>query len=1234
MARPERRRKNGSNNNNSNAFLPTTRQQQQQRSEEDDAVGMHHVPLNDSAAVTVKSSGEADNRYSEEDSDDWGSSTGGRRGRNHLRAGEEGRENSNDSASGLHHRHVVRRSASGDQADEYERGMAGGGIGNNNNINSSHSRNTASNSHNFHSRFQAQRRRRRYPCARWLRTCVLAGIPAYLVLIFFFLKRMNHHHDMLNSKYSSNNLFEYGDPETVAAVRALHAAADTARRLRQQRDEQEWDEAAAAAQQTNELFVKRRDRTRPPAGNLNLVIPPPTLLSADQLERPDTLFRYDDEPLPQSLLRHSKLEEICGFQAQNAALTNPEAYIYRDSLVMPKSRATRVLLTGILTQPAYLLALALKERCGVQVVIAIDAMYPNSIRNRLRLQEQMSVLSKFVPKLVRPIFLAFAGIDPLKHAKNVRELDDDRWHTGGEMDVVQMFKPTHIVHMASYDPAVYRYDADPDWKNTQSPYVRTRGTEGSTTVVEEEGDEGGGVPYDPALYALRMGMLSMEQILAAIAAAPAIDRPHFIYASSTGSAASSGQQQQQQQHSGDKTMHIWARRMDEVIADYYYQQYGVYSVGMRLPDTVYGPWGHPEQDLYKILDLAAAEASFTNTTVDAAKLDAVIASSDTDKLDLLHVEDVVDGLIAAMQYRPPSGKPEIFEFSSGTAITLQQVQEAAKQILDRGSTAFHIPTRDSTSAGRAAAQEKLQQALGWSQRVPIEDGLVRALAWHLHRLHPYGPPLRSHDGPEFETGDELLKRHSLPTVAPDEILGHAGRPFLPCASECSVRDQCVPTVFDELLPMTQELTEECDIVLYTQDFDKDAEDLVLQSEFLEDGDPLVCNFAFVASESKLVDTVISKVPNSELGKLGFELTKEDANRPGGIKKAKYEKLNGRLLYRGWILIWTMNTPDELPVHEKFFLKLSPGRLFHEDVKSAVFIDQGFGVSPKADDIKFLVHEMQRKPWSSRVVKRKTRPKAKFLLPAEPQRRAVILMSELKFQDSSNAERLSPDEKISTYEATRFMRFANGEEPLGKEPADIKLQREFYDRLRAQINPDTSRAEVEPLHKFELKHWDRSRWVAHDLVQEEGRQLRCEWYQEHVHWGTDLDPLSFAFVMERLELDRKLAHHEPDEIVQKHLSEKTEMKKLLSDTFEWHALKTEPNRLYSPYEEMQILPYDMDYTDERALDNNPLHEIFREDGADVPLYVRIISDRIMSYARKAWNQLKPSAEMFDEHKSEL
>ena len=53
--------------------------------------------------------------------------------------------------------------------------------------------------------------------------------------------------------------------------------------------------------------------------------------------------------------------------------------------------------------------------------------------------------------------------------------------------------------------------------------------------------------------------------------------------------------------------------------------------------------------------------------------------------------------------------------------------------------------------------------------------------------------------------------------------------------------------------------------------------------------------------------------------------------------------------------------------------------------------------------------------------------------------------------------------------------------------------------------------------------------------------------------------------------------------------------------------------------MQILPFDMDNTEEREL----LHQVdeVKEDGPDMPLYVRILSDRIMAYARKSWSNLK-------------
>jgi nucleoside-diphosphate-sugar epimerase len=1161
MGGPERRR--------SNATLPTTHAH---ATEDDDLRNAH---LNGDGDDT-------DEPYDEDDSPlsaaPWGSPTIRGRSRNIVHR-QDSHERST-SSGGLHHRHVA-RTGSGDQVDEYERGYAG-----------------QSNSNTYFHKYQAKKRRKRYPCGRWIRTCLLAGIPAYLVLIFLFLKRMNHQHALQRQQHGSvYGKLDYANSEDVSYFRELHVAAKVELKSRLRHDEQESGEASNTKERTRVLATLRRERTRPPSAT-DIDIPSTTILSPTEFERPDTLYQPDEAPRL-ALVKHSTLDEICGFQAQNAALETPGAFTFRDALTMPKSRITRVLITGILSQPAYLLALALKERCNVEVIIGFDAMYPNSLRNRLRLQEQMAVLTKNIPKLVRPFFLAHIGLDPLKHSKNFKVLEQTQ-----EIDIIQTYNPTHIVHFASHDPALFRF-TNPDWKNLQSPYVRT-----------------GDLPYDPALYGLRSGMLSMEQILASMAAAPSNDRPHFIYASASASASSSGSLH----HSGDQTMHTWARRIDEVLADLYYQQHGVYSVGMRLPNSLYGPWGHPESDLYQLFDQTARDVSSTNVTNNAA-VDAALASG-MGNLDLLHVYDFVDGVIAAMQYRPENSKPALFEFSCDGTVSLQDVHYAAKEIADPDSTAISLSPRDILGSDLNSKREALQRSLGWSPRISLHEGLVRTIAWHLDRVHPYGPPLLSYDNatmPQFETGDKILKRHSFMTCPPGDLVCHGGRPFLPCASECA-RDKCIPTAFDELIPMVQELTEECDIVLYTHNFDKDATDLSLQSEFMEDGHPLVCNFAFINSDSELVDTVIDKVPDSELGKLGFELTPGDANRAGGINARKHEKLNGRLLYRGWILIWTKDTPEELSTYEKFLLKLSPGRLFHKDVKAAVFIDQAFGVSPRADDIQFLVHEMHRKPWNSRIVKRKTRPKAKFMLPAEPQRRAVVLMSELKYQDSSDAERLSPDEKITTYEATRFMRYSNGEEPLGKEPAAIKLQREYYDRLRASINPDHARGPGEPQHKFELKHWVRSRWVAHDMSHEESRQLRCEWYQEHVLWETDLDQLSFAYVMEKLELDRKLEYHEPDEVIQKQLSETTEMKKLLSDTFEWHALKTEQNKLYSPYEEMQVLPYDMDYTEERAL-TGPTPED-QPEGPDTPLFVRVISDRIMAYARKSWSNPKAAAEEYD------
>jgi hypothetical protein len=1075
--------------------------------------------------------------------------------------------------SGLHHRHPVHNLNSDDEDDDHEkkgtsatsrlRSRKRNQYNNSNNNTGGGGTNTRNHQH------WAAHASHKKRCTPWVCKALIGCVLSYVVLVVWIYQHLmpdatpspgsgsdSAYFSLFSSSFSS-----YGFAENAAKRLARHAL-----------DEQESIAYQLAQAQNQQRALARRKRTRPP-GAKSTTIPSYKILSVDQEER----ARYprvdkDDQETPIPGMRPAALEELCGFHAQKASLAYPNSYVARDAL----NSNSRVLITGILNPIGFHLALALKERCGVQIMTGIDPMLPNTVQNRLAILEQIQILTTNIPQLFRPILTPFIGLDP-KVSKSTNTFLD----VTGELDLLG-FRPTHIVHLASYSPQVYR-NPQGKWKNLQSPYVSD--------------------DYDPLLFPIRSTITSMEQILASIASVDPKIQSHFTYASSN--------RLWQESSKRDDIVHSHTRRIDEVLADTYHTLYGAYSVAMRLPNAVYGTWGHPESDIHKLLHGATHNETFASNNNNNN------SNPKEEALDMVHVDDIVDAFISAMQFRYPSSKPAAFEFTSGRTSSLKDV---AQTLLSTASNeTLSVPRFD--QAVETSETSLTRQYLEWSPHTPVEVGLLRAMAWHLDRKHPYGHT-PSDSQTDIETGDAFLARHHLETCAADNLVCHAARQYLPCSSECSTRDHCIPSIFDDMINMTQEVTEGCDVVLYTQAFGKDVDDLALQSEYMEEADLLICNFAFVSSSSKLVESVIQKVPNTELANMGVAPRAEDLGKVGAIHERKLEMLNGRLLYRGWILLWVKDTPEPLPKADDFLLKLSPGRLFSKDVMHSVFIDPGFAVSPTAEDITFLIHEMHRSAWEERTVKRKAKPKARFRLPPEPERQATLLMSRMKYQYSSDMERLPEDAKISVYTATKCMRHENGEAPLGKEPPEIKLQREFYERIPSVVNRDPLRSPLEPYYQYSMKHWSRSRWVAHDMTLEESRQLRCDWYQEHVQWGSDLDQLSFAHVMAKRELERRMAFGEPDDHARKAFAEKLEMKKLLTDAHEWYAMQTEQNRYYSAHDGLEVLPYDS--VDEKN-DKEALDALEAPTNDKASLFVRLVSDRIMSYSRKAWNNAQSGNE---------
>jgi len=510
-----------------------------------------------------------------------------------------------------------------------------------------------------------------------------------------------------------------------------------------------------------------------------------------------------------------------------------------------------------------------------------------------------------------------------------------------------------------------------------------------------------------------------------------------------------------------------------------------------------------------------------------------------------------------------------------------------------------------------------RNVLNWSPATPLSVGLAKTLAWHLDDAFPYGDKLGS-----VETGDHFRARVGLETCGPHNLLCHVGRKFMPCLSECSTRDKCIPSIFDGVATLMQESTEGCDIVLYTQSLGYNVQDLKLKATYKEDAEVMVCNFAFVPEVSRLVDAVIKKVPDSQLKSFGVKKT----NNEDELTRRKMQALNGRLLYKGWILIWVKDAHKPLSNHDMAMMKMAPGKLFSKGARHSVFVDENFPVSPNHDDVLFLVSQTHRPPLPDRNAYRRMEngKNLKYRLAAEPERRAAIVMSPLKYKKVPNT---GLPGKISVYQATKYMQVEIGINPETRETNSLKKQREFYERVPTFVNRLDFRSNQEGWYKYEFQNWIRTRWIVHDMHLEEARQIRCDWYQEHIQWDNNLDQLSFFHVMTSREIERRIAFQEPDDHVVPFYVDHPEYLHL-TDAQEWLALESEENRVAhanQPAKTFTIVANHMVEQDEKGPEDGMIHNVklTSSKNRSVPLFVRIVSERVMLKARQVWADTHPS-----------
>ena len=95
--------------------------------------------------------------------------------------------------------------------------------------------------------------------------------------------------------------------------------------------------------------------------------------------------------------------------------------------------------------------------------------------------------------------------------------------------------------------------------------------------------------------------------------------------------------------------------------------------------------------------------------------------------DYTYIDDIADGIDAALQ--SPIGF-EIVNLGGAHPVTLAELVAAAERATGRRARLDHQPQQPGDVPVTFASVEKAEKLLGFRARVPLEEGLRRAVAWY------------------------------------------------------------------------------------------------------------------------------------------------------------------------------------------------------------------------------------------------------------------------------------------------------------------------------------------------------------------------------------------------------------------------------------------------------------------------------------------------------------------------
>lgn len=105
--------------------------------------------------------------------------------------------------------------------------------------------------------------------------------------------------------------------------------------------------------------------------------------------------------------------------------------------------------------------------------------------------------------------------------------------------------------------------------------------------------------------------------------------------------------------------------------------------------------------------------------------------------DYIHVSDLADAHILALEYLNNGGKSDIFNLGNGIGFSVSEVVDTARKVTGHAIPAVVSERREGDPAQLIASSEKAERVLGWKPKNAKLDTII-ASAWKWHKTHPNG----------------------------------------------------------------------------------------------------------------------------------------------------------------------------------------------------------------------------------------------------------------------------------------------------------------------------------------------------------------------------------------------------------------------------------------------------------------------------------------------------------------